>query len=253
MFNFFIQHQILSFIILQILIFFVIYKVFIKPVKYQLTQYERFFSNTLHEIKTPLGVAMINLQMCDIKNKHTHRIKSAIRQIKITLEDFEYFVKNKNVVFESEIINLSNFLQNRINFQTLIANVKFVKICYDITPNIKVFLNESELLRIIDNTLNNAIKFSNPNSKILISLQKNKSEAILSIKDFGCGIKDCDKIWDRYTQEKLNNGSFGLGLNIVSQICKKNQIAFKAVSKVGEGATFIYSFNLFKEKLLDEV
>lgn len=123
----FCKNTIFLMIVLQILIFFILYFFVILPIKRRLFKYEKFLGNTLHEIKTPLGVAMINLQMCEFKNKNMHRIKSALRQIKITLEDFEYFVKNKNIVFENEIINLSKFLQDRINFQTLIANVKFVE------------------------------------------------------------------------------------------------------------------------------
>ncbi len=249
----FCKNTIFLMIVLQILIFFILYFFVILPIKRRLFKYEKFLGNTLHEIKTPLGVAMINLQMCEFKNKNMHRIKSALRQIKITLEDFEYFVKNKNIVFENEIINLSKFLQDRINFQTLIANVKFVEFSCEISPNIEIFLSEIKLLRIIDNTLNNAIKFSKPNSKILISLQKDDNFAILKIQDFGQGIKNCDEIWDRYSQENLQDGSFGLGLNIVSQICKENKIFYKADSKINEGATFTYKFEIYKNKILDQI
>lgn len=97
---------------------------------------------------------------------------------------------------------------------------------------------------MIDNTLSNAIKYSDESSKIIISLNNNdKSKAIFSVKDFGKGIKDTEKIFDRYHREESIKGGFGIGLNIVKKICSKNSIEINVSTKINEGSTFTYYFS----------
>ncbi|WP_235597658.1 hypothetical protein [Campylobacter iguaniorum] len=62
----------------------------------------------MHELKTPLGVATINLEMLELKNKNTHRIKSALKQMKITYEDVEFFIKHSYKNFPKSLYSKKN-------------------------------------------------------------------------------------------------------------------------------------------------
>lgn len=75
-----------------------------------------FFNDAMHELKTPLGVALINTEMLGLRDKHTARIKSALKQMVITYEDVEYFIKSGKMSFKSRRIDMSEFLGARINF-----------------------------------------------------------------------------------------------------------------------------------------
>ena len=205
----------------------------------------------MHELKTPLGVALINTEMLGLRDKHTARIKSALKQMVITYEDVEYFIKSGKMSLKSRRIDMSEFLGARINFIYLVAKSKNISLQSRIAPDVNVFMDETSLMRLIDNTLSNAIKYSRPGGKIIIVLEKGVSIAVFSVQDFGIGIKDTSAIWDRYSRENAALGGFGLRLNIIDKICKRYGIAKSVSSKLGEGSTFCYKIPLFKQKLLD--
>lgn len=212
-----------------------------------------FFNDAMHELKTPLGVATINLEMLQLRNKHTHRIKSALKQMKVTYEDVEYFIKNTHINFPKQVLNFSYFLNLRIRFSSTIAHSKNIEIISSIEPNLMVFMSEIEATRLIDNTISNAIKYSKDSSKIIVNLSCSDNYAIFSVQDFGRGIKDTNSIWKRYVREDFSQGGFGLGLSIVLKICLKYEIAHSVASKYGEGSIFTYKIPLYKEKILDKL
>ena len=210
-----------------------------------------FFNDAMHELKTPLGVALINTEMLGLRDKHTARIKSALKQMVITYEDVEYFIKSGKMSLKSRRIDMSEFLGARINFIYLVAKSKNISLQSRIAPDVSVFMDETSLMRLIDNTLSNAIKYSRPGGKVIIALEKGVSIAVFSVQDFGIGIKDTSAIWARYSRENAALGGFGLGLNIIEKICKRYGIAKSVRSKPNEGSTFCYKIPLFKQKLLD--
>lgn len=220
-----------------------------------LQQYmSNFFNDTMHELKTPLGIININVDLLTNKhgeNRYTQRIKSAQKQMQITYEDIEYYIKHKNVKYVREKIDLSYFVGNRVDFFADLAFSKDIKIYPVIEPNIYIFINSQELQRLVDNTLSNAIKYSHPQNKIELNLAQDGVSATLSIKDYGMGIVDIKKVFERFSREDTVQGGFGLGLNIVNNICKKNDIKLIIDSKPNIGSTFTYQIPLYKKKFLD--
>ncbi|RXK00387.1 two-component sensor histidine kinase [Arcobacter sp. CECT 8986] len=214
------------------------------------------FNDTMHELKTPLGIININLDLLSRKtgsSKHIQRMKIALKQIQINYESIEYYIKNKRVTYPKDKINLSSYLSSRIEFFEDIANSKFININVYIQDNIFIFMNVLELQRIVDNTLINAIKYSKPNSKIDITLISTLDKCSLAIKDYGCGIKDVKNVFKRFSREDETQGGFGLGLNIIKNICDKNNIVIELKSKEDEGSKFTYFFELYKIKFLDRI
>ena len=91
-------------------------------------------------------------------------------------------------------------------------------------------------MRKLSNLVSNAIKYNKMGGEIDISL-KNK---ILTIKDTGIGIQEekVKNIFDRYYRATLEQGGFGIGLNIVSKICKDYNIKIVVDSELNESTTF---------------
>lgn len=88
--------------------------------------------------------------------------------------------------------------------------------------------------------MSNAIKYNKQKGNIEIALSKN----ILIIKDSGIGI-DKNKIEDiftRFYRATSQSGGFGIGLNIVKNICDKYSIKFDVKSKINQGSTFTFNF-----------
>lgn len=216
-----------------------------------------FFNDAMHELKTPLGVININIELLShysSSSKHLQRIKAATKQMQMTYEDVEYYIKHKKVIYAKEAIDLSAYVLSRIAFFDDISLSKSMHLEYKIEPNLMVYLSRVELQRIIDNTLSNAIKYSFFQGKIEISLHlKDETHCVLSFQDYGQGIKDLYKVFQRFEREDSVQGGFGLGLNIVQNICNQNDIDIEIESYENKGSRFTYLFPLDKKKLLDPV
>ncbi|PRM97423.1 sensor histidine kinase [Aliarcobacter cryaerophilus] len=229
-----------------LLSFFVI-KQSIEPYKKLNVYLDEFLKDAMHELKTPIGVARINTDMLAmrIKNdKNILRIKSALKNMTIIYEDLEYYMQQNEVKELKTNINLSLFLEKRVEFFNDLAVSKDITFYKSIEPNIEIYFNEIEAFRLIDNNLSNAIKYSKNSSNIYVNLEKNENNIKLIFKDEGIGIKDTSTIFERYYRGDKITGGFGIGLSIVKNICLKNSIKIDVVSKENFGTTFIYTFNL---------
>ena len=224
---------------------FFIIKQSIEPYK-RLNQYlDDFLKDAMHELKTPIGVARINVDMLQMRlknDKYILRIKSALKNMTVIYEDLEYYMQQNMVKDEKTDINFSLFLERRIEFFNDLVISKNIKFTKNIQNYIHIIFNELELYRIIDNNISNAIKYSKDGSIVEISLQKDNDQIRLIFKDEGIGIKDKSKIFERYYRGDKITGGFGIGLSIVKNICVKNKIEIKVESQVNKGTTFIYLF-----------
>ncbi|WP_044418261.1 sensor histidine kinase [Halarcobacter anaerophilus] len=225
---------------------YIILKQTITPYKKANSYLDRFFNDAMHEIKTPLGILQLNLELLEEKDKKAKEIKRSLNAVKtllFTYEDIEYMMKQKRVSYTKEIVDFTIFLKQRVDMFESLAASKKMKLKREIKDNIFLEINRVELQRIIDNTISNAIKYSDESSEVIIRLNSNNEQIIFSVEDFGKGIKDTTKIFNRYHREESIKGGFGIGLNIVKNICEKNNIKIDVKSKLKEGSTFIYLFS----------
>ncbi|MBE0495490.1 MAG: HAMP domain-containing histidine kinase [Campylobacterales bacterium] len=228
----------------------------IKP--YQETQnyMNTFFNDAMHELKTPLGVIHINLELLEAtqpESKYIGRMKAATKQMQMTYEDVEYYIKHTRSSFNPEVVDLSHYLFERVRFFEDIAKAKQILLKATIAPKLIVFMNKMELQRVIDNTISNAIKYSNPASSVLLELEEKEGKASFRVEDFGKGIKDTKRIFERFEREDLVQGGFGLGLSIVKNICQKYGITYQVSSVLARGSTFSYLLPLYEERWLDKL
>jgi two-component system, OmpR family, sensor kinase len=225
---------------------FFIIKQSIEPYK-RLNQYlDDFLKDAMHELKTPIGVARINVDMLQMRlknDKYILRIKSALKNMTVIYEDLEYYMQQNMVKDEKKDIDFSLFLERRIEFFNDLVISKNIKFLINIQKEIHINFNELELYRIIDNNISNAIKYSKDSSNIEISLQKQENKIKLMFKDEGIGIKDKSKIFERYYRGDKITGGFGIGLSIVKNICVKNRVDIEVESQVNKGSSFIYFFD----------
>lgn len=115
-----------------------------------------------------------------------------------------------------------------------------------------ISLEKIKIQRLFANLLNNAIKFSNQSSTVIVELSVNGSNSLVSIKDFGIGIadKNIPFIFDAFTKAKRkgtqNEVSYGLGLSICKQIVEQHGGSIKVLSELGKGTEFIVSIPLVR-------
>ena len=208
-----------------------------------------------HEIKNPLTPMKLNVQLFErslitegalVKNKVKIFSESIIEQID-TLSDiasaFSDFAKMP--MSKKERLDLSKIAENTINFFNT-ANVVFekpTKPCY-------IYADKGQIIRILNNLLNNAVEAVPENKRPLITVNMEliKGCVKLSISDNGEGIPTAlhKKIFNPSFTTK--NSGTGLGLAIVKRIINdlNGSISFK--SSEGQGTSFYVSIPHLKEK-----
>ncbi|MCJ7764403.1 MAG: ATP-binding protein, partial [Thiovulaceae bacterium] len=112
----------------------------------------------------------------------------------------------------------------------------------DVEEGITLHFNATQLQRIIDNNISNAIKYSHEQSKIEVTFRRDGELCSLIFKDDGFGIEDTARIFERYYREETGKGGFGIGLDIVKSIMDETGIELAVQSTPKEGSTFIYTF-----------
>lgn len=206
---------------------------------------DRFIKDSMHEINTPLSIINVNIDLynrSNPNNKYLQRIKAATKTLATLYNDMDYLIKNERLSFEYEPIDLSRYLQERCDYFSEVAALKNISIEPHIDENVMIRFNPTQLQRIIDNNLSNAIKYSKEEGNIEIFLSVIRERCVMKFKDHGVGIEDVNRIFERYYRENKDKGGFGIGLNIVKSIIDKAGIELSIDSVYGEGSTFSYTF-----------
>jgi PAS domain S-box-containing protein len=215
--------------------------------QFLLEENKQFIADMVHQIRTPLTVIMTNSSLIEMKtdeavSSYTTQINSAINMLSNSYEDLSYIISNDTIEYKAIEINLTDFLNDRINFFEIIAHANDKTIDTNITNGIKVTMNDTELERLIDNNLSNAIKHSYDKSEIEVVLEKDHAEIILKFISKGDNIWDVSKLFDKnYTESYGAKRSLGLGLNMVKTICEKYSVKYSAHSEDNIN-TFTYIF-----------
>jgi signal transduction histidine kinase len=149
-------------------------------------------------------------------------------------------LKEGGYVLNKEWFELGGFLIECRDKFLNIAYGKSIELKLD-ESNIEIYGNVTYLSRVMYNFIDNALKFSNKDSKIEITLSINTEGIKVSVKDFGIGIEKemINDIWNRYYKHS-QSGGMGLGLPISSEILKLHGFSYGIESEVDEGSEFYF-------------
>lgn len=132
-------------------------------------------------------------------------------------------------------------LEKKISFELILTG-----------PTLFVSADVSKIQQVLYNLIDNAIKFSRPDSSITIETTGKNEKVFISVKDTGIGIpKDSiKKIWERFYKTDLSRGKdktgTGLGLSIVKEIILAHEENINVISTEGVGTEFIFTLPLAK-------
>ena len=205
-----------------------------------LVQQDFFLKKIIHEMNTPLSIISLNINNLESKfgfQDEFEVIKASSKSLSSIYNDLYYLTKKEKKTSCVENIELTNFLSSRAMFFDEMAKVKDIFINFEIGESFTISMDKNDLERVVDNTISNAIKYSNSDSQIDIILNK----GYLEIRDYGIGINDISSVFNAYYQQKKKNIGLGLGLNIVKDICDNYDIKIDVKSHK-EGTSFCYKF-----------
>lgn len=204
-----------------------------------------FIKYAVHETNTPLSIIMGNVELYEVehgKNPYLCNIEAAMKSICTIYDDLSYLHINKKIEYPKHTIDLVDYVRSRIEFFNIVAkkaNVSFVFISSE--EEFPIFFNETQLQRIIDNNLTNAIKYTKEDEPIYIVIERNRNACKVIFKSKSSQIENPNKIFEQFYRESSQQEGFGLGLNLVKEICNHEDVAF-ALSSTKEETSFSYEF-----------
>ncbi len=210
-----------------------------------LAKQKLFMRHTIHETITPLSVIMNNVELYELehgKNNYLSNIEAAMKNVFNIYDDLSYLVKKNQLEYPKRTIDLVDFVRSRIEFFEQLAtqaNLYFKPVFK--LPNAILHFNETKLQRIIDNNLTNAIKYTKKNGTITVTIEQISQTYLLQIQSASIHIQNPEKIFEAYYREKSNIEGFGLGLNLVKQICEEENVSIE-VNSNQETTSFSYLF-----------
>ena len=231
-----------------------------------------FVSNVSHELRTPLTSVKSYLEALD---------EGALSEpvapdfIKVSLDETNRMMRMvTDLLHLSRIDNATSHLDvELINFTAFITFIlnRFDKMRgpdeekkyelvrdYPIT-SVWIEIDTDKMTQVIDNILNNAIKYSPDGGKIKVTMKTTDDQMILSISDQGLGIpkQDLPRIFDRFYRvdraRSRAQGGTGLGLSIAKEIIKQHKGFIWAKSIYGKGSTFTIVLPYDKDAVKEEV
>ena len=234
-----------------------------------------FVSNVSHELRTPLTSVKSYLEALDEGALYD---PVAPDFIKVSLDETNRMMRmvtdllhlsridNATSKLDVELINFTAFITFILNrFDKMRSQVEEKKYelvrDYPIT-SVWIEIDTDKMTQVIDNILNNAIKYSPDGGKITVSMKTTYDQIILSISDQGLGIpkQDLPRIFDRFYRvdraRSRAQGGTGLGLAIAKEIIKQHNGFIWAKSEYGKGSTFTivlpYDKNAVKEEIWED-
>ncbi|MRI83865.1 MAG: sensor histidine kinase [Nitratiruptor sp.] len=235
----------LGIVVLLALFSYLLLKHFLTPFEQVNRALDNFIKDSMHEINTPLSIINVNIDLFNQKfgsNKYLARIKAAAKVLGNIYNDMDYLIKKDRIDYRRTTIDLSKLVQERVDYFREVAALRRIELSPRIEPGVGVISNRTRLQRLIDNTLSNAIKYSKEGGRVKIYLKSSPKGILLAIRDYGIGIEDPERIFERFYREDHNKGGFGIGLSIVKAIVEEEGIDLRVVSKPERGSTFIYRF-----------
>ena len=216
---------------------------------------EQFLASVSHEIRTPLHALLNNIEKVKEtpNEKNLKLVELASQQLKLMVNDVLDYSKLAagELTLEPHPTNIKNLLVRSRDLFLESAKKKGLKIDLSVN-NLNhewYLLDEKKLSQIVNNLLNNAIKFTH-NGYVKIELSENESnQFLLTIEDSGEGIDPhfLPDLFKDFTQStsSINNQvqGTGLGLSIVKSLCDLMQAKIEVNSIVNQGSTFTITFS----------
>ena len=220
-----------------------------------------FINNMTHEFKTP--IATINLALSAIKNPKTIVNKEKVKKYLQMIYD-----ENNRMHDQVEnVLMISHLERNQLNIEKTkqdineiidlaISHVSLIVennngniITEKDADNSMVIGNETHLINVLVNILDNAIKYNDNSPKIFIKTLNIGSRILIEIKDNGIGMtkKIKTKIFEKFYRESKGNihniKGHGLGLAFVKKIIELHAGFISVQSQIGKGSTFKITLN----------
>jgi signal transduction histidine kinase len=233
------QFILASLLLFGVALFFTFYS--LNPIRKALRLNDEFIKDILHDFNTPITSMILNIKMFkDEKgdDPYISRLSKSIDNILRLQNNLKSFLHNSPS--QSQNVDIAKLVEERLNnIQNIYPNLAYI---YTKENDLVKNTNHELLMRIFDNILSNAAKYNKVNGEVKITI----SNETVSIEDTGKGIKDINKVLQRYYKEQ--DRGLGLGLHIVNKLCNELNIGMSIKSQINHGTKIVLNFQHLRKE-----
>jgi len=222
-----------------------------------------FVANVSHELKTPLTSIKGFLEVIEtsakddlqMQKKSIKIMQAQANKMQILIDDLLLLnrIEQQEHIKHRDKVNITEVLKEVISNYSALANKKNITTKFTNSKNdFLVKGNKEKLTVLFKNILDNAIKYSLPNTEINFEMNSKNAKVSIAIQDQGIGIpkKDILRITERFYRsdngKKLKIEGTGIGLSIVKHIINQHDGELKISSREGKGSEFIVELQQFE-------
>jgi len=219
-----------------------------------------FVANISHELKTPVGAlavlaeALAEEDDLDIVHRLSEKMVDEAIRVGRTIDDL---LELSRIEFGGEAVkdpvSVESILQESIERVRSLAASHSIKVLLNApAADMQAIGDRRQLVSAISNLVENAVKYSEPDSSIEVSALVDSDWVEMCVQDFGVGIplRDLDRIFERFYRvdraRSRDTGGTGLGLAIVRHVANNHGGEVSVTSIEGEGSTFVLKVPRFK-------
>lgn len=220
-------------------------------------QERQFTSDVSHELRTPLTVILSQCEYALSQPQTEQEYQQALETVSKIAQTMSAMVSSLLQISRAEQgrlqmtveeVNVSELLELVALQLEELAEERKITIHRNILEEVYIQGDETLLLRIFYNLMENGIKYGKDGGNLWITLARENGKVRITIRDDGIGISEenLPKIWQRFYQvdqaKTWNTNGAGLGLAMVKYMVQMHKGKVWAESKLGEGTTFSVEF-----------
>ena len=206
----------------------------IRPISESFERQKQFVTDASHELRTPLTVIDANIDAVSMNEGDTVKsqlkwldyIKTETKRMNQLIGEMLYLSKSEEInpaCEELKTVDFSRVVEEAALSMEAAAFENGASFTCQIEPDITVKGNEDKLCQVLHILLDNAVKYSEGEKLIAVSLTKHRSKAVLQVRNHsGIGASDIEKVFDRFfradASRSSEKGGYGLGLSIAKTI-----------------------------------
>jgi signal transduction histidine kinase len=213
---------------------------------------QNFIKDISYELKAPLfvlrGELATVLNKASSKEEYESILRKGLGELDIFSEIIDNLIilarfDNSQMPIEIKRVNLTQVIEDVLKRAKTAGGEKDIDISSFLQEVIILDGDEDRLKRLFTNVIDNALKYTRRNGKVVVAVHRGKDSANVTVSDTGIGIPEDEisYIFDRFYQvnrSKNPKNGFGLGLSVAKSIAESHRGKITVESQPGKGSTF---------------
>lgn len=234
------------------------------PIERSWKQQKQFIADASHELRTPLTSILANTDIVlshpsdkiQTQTKWIGHIKTEAERMTSLVNNLLYLAKSDDARSDKVLkpIDLSGAVTGSLLSCESLVYEKEKTLISEIVPDIFIEADENKIKQLVIILIDNAVKYSDPNTEITVRLQRRADKAVLSVHNIGKPIDEVHlkHIFERFYRADESRAreseGYGLGLSIAQHIAQIHKAKIDVSSSREKGTNFSVTFNAIKKK-----